>query len=588
MRKLRILPAPSRRNQEGQALVIFALLLLVLIGFVGLGIDVGLSYIRVRSIQQAADAAALAGVIVMPGNFGPSEPYTGWSSSDNNIKSAVGRALMEAGKNGFPYDPDNQAIAKDGTNPDGTRIVISSVPGYNNRLKVTITNHTQLVFLRLLGIKDFPLTRTATAEYLKPVPMGSPLNIFGYNDPAQPSDEGGGYWAAIQGPDTATSTGDYYSAKSCTGSRCSTIDGVPNTSKRNPYYNPNGYNFAIEIPPLDDAHPNTPATGNISVWVYDPAMIEYGDNLGEFPATTDHFFGGGSFTTLYTLYPPTDPPVDTTQAQPNYWKNYNLSYTDAYMNPSPINKYSGTTPIPKTVPHYQDFKRWVQMGEQASVSVPLTFTPSVGIYRLNIRTTQGNGDNRFGIRVTSTGKIKPRVYGLDQICIYTPITPEKVNQSTNFDMYLADVGPDYASMSMDVQLFDPGDVDGGVSVAISILPPDSDSVPGGKTYPFKFTSTLPNAPNQPSPDGNGNVSQVVAATSSKSAIFNDHVVHMTVQLPNKATYDSYIKKGYCNADGTGCWWKVRYTVSKTGNGQRANDTTTWSIRISGDPVHLVE
>src|SRR6266852_483353 len=52
--------SPQRRLQEGQAIVLIALLLLVLFAMLGLAIDSGRSYVDRRDLQAAVDAAALA------------------------------------------------------------------------------------------------------------------------------------------------------------------------------------------------------------------------------------------------------------------------------------------------------------------------------------------------------------------------------------------------------------------------------------------------------------------------------------------------------------------------------------------------
>jgi len=52
---------PRKRNlQEGQAIVLIALLILVLFGMLGLAIDSGRGYVDRRDQQTAVDAAALA------------------------------------------------------------------------------------------------------------------------------------------------------------------------------------------------------------------------------------------------------------------------------------------------------------------------------------------------------------------------------------------------------------------------------------------------------------------------------------------------------------------------------------------------
>lgn len=48
------------RDQSGSTSVLIALLLPVMVGFVGLGIDVGLWYQQARTAQNAADSAALS------------------------------------------------------------------------------------------------------------------------------------------------------------------------------------------------------------------------------------------------------------------------------------------------------------------------------------------------------------------------------------------------------------------------------------------------------------------------------------------------------------------------------------------------
>jgi hypothetical protein len=55
-------------------------------------------------------------------------------------------------------------------------------------------------------------------------------------------------------------------------------------------------------------------------------------------------------------------------------------------------------------------------------------------------------------------------------------------------------------------------------------------------------------------------------------VYNNRGVEITIELD----------PGYaCN--GTNCWWKVRYDYPA-----QATDTTTWSARIDGNPVRLVE
>jgi hypothetical protein len=44
-----------------------------------------------------------------------------------------------------------------------------------------------------------------------------------------------------------------------------------------------------------------------------------------------------------------------------------------------------------------------------------------------------------------------------------------------------------------------------------------------------------------------------------------------------------LPSNYSAVYGTNSWWKIRYTV-----GSSATDRTTWSAKITGNPVHLVQ
>ena len=51
------------RNESGQAMVFVALFLVVLMGFAALAVDVGAMTVQRSKLQNAADAAALAGAL---------------------------------------------------------------------------------------------------------------------------------------------------------------------------------------------------------------------------------------------------------------------------------------------------------------------------------------------------------------------------------------------------------------------------------------------------------------------------------------------------------------------------------------------
>src|SRR6185503_5095492 len=142
-----------RREQSGQTLVLVALLLIPLLGFTGLVADIAWYEVNLMRIQRAADAAALAGVVYLP----------------NNVPGAQTAAQQEAAKNGY-------------TNGANGVTVTATPEALNNRiLGVVVTAPVRSWFARLLGVTQFSARRNARAEFVLPVPMGSPEDYYGIN-----------------------------------------------------------------------------------------------------------------------------------------------------------------------------------------------------------------------------------------------------------------------------------------------------------------------------------------------------------------------------------------------------------------------
>ena len=137
-------------DARGQALVLFVMAIFVFTGIVALVVDVSWYWASSLRVQRAADAAALAGVVYLPGD--PSR--------------AVTAARAEATRNGYP---------------DGGPIVVTPAQDAANprRMKVTVSAPVDTFFMRIFGINSIPASRKASAEYVLPVPMGSPQNYYG-------------------------------------------------------------------------------------------------------------------------------------------------------------------------------------------------------------------------------------------------------------------------------------------------------------------------------------------------------------------------------------------------------------------------
>ncbi len=143
---------PERRQHErGQVLVIFAFSVVMFIGMCAVVVDVAWYWSSMLRMQRAADAAALAGVVYLPGN----------------LPSAVTAARAEALKNGYANGSDGVTVNA-GLDPNNSR-----------SLRVSLSAAVPTFFMRLFGISSIAGSSSSKAEYVLPVPMGSPDNYYG-------------------------------------------------------------------------------------------------------------------------------------------------------------------------------------------------------------------------------------------------------------------------------------------------------------------------------------------------------------------------------------------------------------------------
>lgn len=105
----------KRKRERGQALVLTALSMVCLIGFLGLAIDIGLLFRHKVDLQKVADAAAIAGAAQL---------LTGASGNYTDAAKA------SAAQNGIPLDESNGTVTVSlGTtyHPDAVKVYVSQV-----------------------------------------------------------------------------------------------------------------------------------------------------------------------------------------------------------------------------------------------------------------------------------------------------------------------------------------------------------------------------------------------------------------------------------------------------------------------------
>jgi len=496
----RLLKTERARGEHGYVMAMFGLLLVPLLLMVGLSVDVGYWYSRAQQIQKAADAAALAGVVWLP-----------------DVTTAKVYALEAAKRNGFESGKDDVTIT------------VTQVVGRNRRLRVTIMDASNGSFFygKLTG-KTISLQRKATAEYVMPVPLGSPLNQFGggaYSDPTIAAGSQPNFWGNIHGPYTDNIKGDAY-APSCRGSdNCSSVS--------NDSYRPSGYLYSIDVPA---------GVSDMNIQIFDAGLYDRGAD--ESVETGDRVYTGtGTTNTTWTLYD-----KDSTEL-------------DVSDNPTAVStgfctSGSGTWGIA------QGGDSTIFKGKWSTICTKSGAVP-VGRYLLRVQTSgTGSSANRYAIRAIAGSATKPRIAAYGDMSMYNNVA------AGNATFYLAEVDPVNAGKTLELSLYDPGEV-GKTSTTsgdgtIQIIGPSGSVVAtcsASATNGSSIASTLTPCQFQSADNGN--------------ALFNGSWVTLDIPIPTN----------YSCTLGTipGCWWRIKYIIDGQGN-----DTTTWAAQVIGDPVHLIE
>lgn len=506
-------------NDRGIAVTQLALSATVLMLFAAFAVDLGWFLVNSNRIQRAAEAGALAGVVWMPDD----EPV------------AIDRALRASSANGYTDGDDNAAV-----------VVTPKPDGIENRLKVEITDIVDVFFLKIIGQGSQTITKEATAEFVKPLAMGSPDPRFGNDgsdpagvdcvfDPVSNPDPDPCYWANIHGEYTHNGFGDAFSSFCQYGS----INGDSSCTEARDHARRSGRGYMYSIsPPPGGSFSVRVQSGEFEMGGGDP--VRTGDN-NNFCAGGVPCPGATGPTTRFTVRVP-----DATPLIPD----------------SAVVCSVELGPIPP--PANPDVYTWLDL------CGPIN--PVGGDYTLEVemRTPAAGSEaglNRYSVSATSTAGI-PRVTGVGDMSIFN-----NISGLTTFS--LAEVPSYYAGRTLFVELFDPGDAVGANS--ITLIGPD------GNPWPVCTNTVWRNSePNWEAGDswpavptaGDSNPGDCeinADRTQIPGDLYDGDWIRMRVDLP-----DSY--------SCVTCWWSIRYDYS---GASVANDTTTWRAYIAGAPVRLV-
>ena len=529
-------------GESGAIVIVFTLMSIVIFAMVGFAVDTGVWYSRGVDMQQAAESAALAAVVWLP-----------------DAAKAQAAAVAEASKNGYTA---------------GGNIGVQFLKTGNRTVKVTITDSDAPRYFSSVILPNAQLKRYATAQYNTPVPLGSPRSVFGSGNliagtPSAPGPTSVGpsgaenIWASINGYCLPREQGDLFSsryngqanvnANACSLQNPSAPENINWAGGPDGY---KGYSYYVELP--------ANRTYSSDILVYDGAFHTPS------PAG-DTSYNTGTTATKFSVLDATATPLTDDDAVPivGCGTLFTAGSSSGAITFLSTSGWSNLCTIPASTDAKHILIRVSDDPTITGVAADLLTSSAVNNYSLGVRR------NGYATAVCDsiTDSLCPQMYAKDWMSVYMNFG------SANAYPYLANVGPENRGKIMNITLFDPGE--GGNYIEILD--------PRGLVYPFTWKTVDSNpaemsgftslSSSTPVTQLNLNQTTTIAYHASNS-IYSDRTLRLTVNLPA----DYGVAPTWKDSGGKPMtWWRVHY--NSTG---AVTDRTTWSVRIEGDPVNLVD
>jgi hypothetical protein len=294
-------------------------------------------------------------------------------------------------------------------------------------------------------------------------------------------------------------------------------------------------------------------SGNLSVDIFNGPFYRGGN---DYVLAGDNPRSGEGPTTTFMLYAPDPTPLDTTNdkllckvtyAPQDSYADFN---GDGSVNDSDDVDGDGDLDW-DDVSHVNGLGASGFLALWDNLCTVNTAAEGEGLYPLRVVVedpgrSDDSGLNRYSMR-SSTAAGSPRFYGFGDMAAYVNFASNKATFN------LAEVPEVHKGKDLVIELWDPDSGSSGVRI----------EDPYGALPDCSWSAT----------DGSGTGGALIPCdiTGYGQNQFNDHHMQIRIAIPNDYS---------CTSD---CWWTIEVTYAVA-----ANDTTTWSARIEGNPVKLVE
>ncbi len=522
--------------EEGYVLPTTALLMVPLMIFVALAIDVGGWIVQANRMQAASDAAALAGAPLLP---------------DQTSATRVAREI--AGLNGFEHGLDGVDVAVEFPDQVSIRVVISDAG--------------ERFFSQVVSDDTLTIARYADAAALSPVGIGSPTNTLGFGPYAIGALDPSNYWILENNDCQVGHYGDVKAAKYLASPWCGDRPTLPENPdwKRATTGRDGGYFFRIEIPP----GVNTTSR----LMVFDPGRCPaYGrkPSDGHWNGRTDR----GTFVEWRQWDTNATPLIRTDDVPTTDWWSSDDCPED--LLPYPASSWTDHT--------------------QGWTETPFTFPPNTtGEVETHLiqsmvgdSTRQGWNHYAFWVKTDSGADGCSAIGAVDNCPTVSAEDwiPTRSSGDVAGDpmvLYLAEVGPEYAGQTMQVQLWDVGESMDNIQVID----------PLGRPMDFTWSSddSRNHAPSNPSDSCSGDPCLYLDPTRSNYPAkvtysgwgnhwrFNGRIVTLSVPLDSQVDFPAYA------ASGQGYWFRIRFQPTPT---RLATEWASFALAMDGDPIRLTD